>query len=51
VVKMAEARWRAGQPDAARSLLEKLLEKDPGNLAARNLLKRVRRRERRDVHH
>jgi len=42
VVKVAEARWRAGQADTARTMLEKLLEKDPANIAARNLLRRVR---------
>ena len=42
VVKQAEARWRAGQTDTARTMLERLLEKNPGNIAARNLLRRVR---------
>ena len=42
VLKYAEARWRAGQPDAARAMLDKLIEKDPGNVAAVNLRRRIR---------
>ncbi len=42
LVKLANARWRAGQPEAARSLLDKVLEKNPTNSAARNLRSRVR---------
>jgi tetratricopeptide (TPR) repeat protein len=42
VVKYAEARWRAGQPQAAIAMLDKLLEKDPDNAAARGLRWRVR---------
>jgi tetratricopeptide (TPR) repeat protein len=42
VVKLAEARWRAGNPDAARAMLDKLLERDPANAAARALRRRVR---------
>ncbi len=42
VIKLAEARWRAGQPDVARLMLEKVIEKNPENTAARNLLRRVR---------
>jgi tetratricopeptide (TPR) repeat protein len=41
-VRYATARWRAGQNDAARAILEKVLEKDPENSAARGLLRRVR---------
>ncbi len=42
VLKHAEARWRAGQPDAARTMLDKLIEKNPANAAAVNLRRRVR---------
>ena len=42
VVKLAEARWRAGQADAARAMLDKLIERDPSNNAARNLRGRIR---------
>jgi tetratricopeptide (TPR) repeat protein len=42
LVKLANARWRAGQSDVARSLLDKVLEKNPANGAARNLRSRVR---------
>jgi tetratricopeptide (TPR) repeat protein len=41
LVRFAEARWRAGQPDAARGMLEKLLERDPLNAGARGLLRRI----------
>ena len=42
VLKHAEARWRAGQPDAARAMLDKLIEKNPANAAAIDLRRRVR---------
>ena len=42
VVKLAEARWRAGNPDAARAMIDKLLEKDPANAAAKALRRRVK---------
>ena len=42
VVKQAEARWRAGQTDTARTMLEQAAREEPGNVAARNLRRRVR---------
>ena len=42
VVKLADARSRTGQTDAAKAALDKLLEKDPANAAARNLRRRLR---------
>jgi tetratricopeptide (TPR) repeat protein len=42
IVKFASARWRTGQVDAAKGLLEKLLEKEPDNAEARALLRRMR---------
>jgi tetratricopeptide (TPR) repeat protein len=42
VLKYAEARWRAGHTDAARALLDKLIEKNPANVAAVNLRRRLR---------
>jgi tetratricopeptide (TPR) repeat protein len=42
VVRYAEARWRAGQTAAAVTMLDKLIEKDPSNTAARALRRRVR---------
>jgi len=41
VVKLAEARWRVGQAEAARFMLDKLIAKNPANVAARNLRRRV----------
>jgi tetratricopeptide (TPR) repeat protein len=41
-LKLAEARWRAGETDAARTLLDKLLERDPTHTAARALRRRLR---------
>lgn len=41
-IRFATARWRVGQIDAARAMLEKVIEKDPENSAARALLRRVR---------
>jgi tetratricopeptide (TPR) repeat protein len=41
LVRQAEARWRAGQPDAARAMLDRILEKNPANVAALNLRGRV----------
>ncbi len=41
VLKLAGARWRAGQADVARSMLDKLIERNPANTAARNLRRRV----------
>ena len=41
LVRQAEARWRAGQPAAARAILDKILEKNPENVAALNLRSRV----------
>jgi tetratricopeptide (TPR) repeat protein len=40
-LRLAEARWRAGRVDAARALLDKIIEKNPANAAARNLRRRV----------
>ena len=41
-VKLAEARWRAGDVEAGRALVDKLLEKDPDHAAARALRRRMR---------
>jgi len=41
IVKLAEARWRNGQADLAKAMLDRLLEKDPANAAARNLRRRM----------
>ena len=41
VVKLADARARNGDLDVARASLDKLLEKNPGNAAARNLRRRI----------
>ena len=42
IVTFAEARWRAGEVDAARSMLDKLLESDPAHAGARALRRRIR---------
>jgi tetratricopeptide (TPR) repeat protein len=42
VIRYAEARWRAGQIDQARTLLDALLEKDPAHVMARDLRRRIR---------
>jgi tetratricopeptide (TPR) repeat protein len=42
IVKLADARLRTGQVEAARTALDKLLEKDPANAAARNVRRRIR---------
>jgi tetratricopeptide (TPR) repeat protein len=42
VIKFAEARWRAGQSEAAKTMLDRVLEKDPTNSAARTLARRIR---------
>jgi tetratricopeptide (TPR) repeat protein len=41
-VTYAEARWRAGEIDAAREMLDGLLEKEPSHAAARALRRRMR---------
>jgi tetratricopeptide (TPR) repeat protein len=41
-VKLAEAKWRAGDLAAARAMLDKVIEKDPAHTAARALRKRLR---------
>jgi tetratricopeptide (TPR) repeat protein len=41
VLRFAEARWRAGQVDAARSMLQKLLEKDPTHAGARAMMRKL----------
>jgi tetratricopeptide (TPR) repeat protein len=41
VVRFAEARWRAGNADAARTMLQKIIDKDPSHAGARALLKRM----------
>lgn len=41
-VRFATARLSMGQIDAARAMLEKVIEKDPENAAARTLLRRVK---------
>jgi tetratricopeptide (TPR) repeat protein len=41
VVKLADARARSGDVDVARASLDKLLEKNPANAAARNLRRRI----------
>jgi len=42
IVKLADARSRTGQTESAKSALDKLLEKNPANAAARNLRRRIR---------
>lgn len=42
IVKLADARSRTGQAESAKSALDKLLEKNPANSAARNLRRRIR---------
>jgi tetratricopeptide (TPR) repeat protein len=42
VVKLADARSRTGQVEPAKAALDKLLEKNPSNTAARNLRRRLR---------
>jgi tetratricopeptide (TPR) repeat protein len=42
VIKLAAARWRAGDPATAKAMLEKLLERDPENVNARALYRRIR---------
>jgi tetratricopeptide (TPR) repeat protein len=42
VIKLATARWRAGDVAGATALVDKLLEKDPENLNARVLRRRMR---------
>jgi tetratricopeptide (TPR) repeat protein len=42
VVQLATAKWRAGQLDAAKALIGKLLEKEPENGTAAALLRRLR---------
>jgi tetratricopeptide (TPR) repeat protein len=41
IVKLAEARWRNGQSDLAKTMLDRLIEKDPANTPARNLRQRM----------
>jgi tetratricopeptide (TPR) repeat protein len=41
VIKLATARWRAGDAATAAALVDKILEKDPGNLNARALRRRI----------
>ena len=41
-MRFATARWRVGQVDVARAMLEKVIEKDPQNSSARALLRRVK---------
>jgi tetratricopeptide (TPR) repeat protein len=40
LVRLAEAQLRAGQMDSARATVQRVLEKDPENAAARNLSRR-----------
>jgi tetratricopeptide (TPR) repeat protein len=42
LVRFAEARWRTGQSGTARTMVEKVLEKDPEHAAARSLSRRIR---------
>jgi tetratricopeptide (TPR) repeat protein len=42
MVAFAEARWRGGDGDAARAMLDRILEKDPAHAAARALRLRMR---------
>jgi tetratricopeptide (TPR) repeat protein len=42
MLKFAEARWRAGQAGAAKAMVDRVLEKDPANPAARALARRIR---------
>ncbi len=41
VIKLATARWRAGDVATAQAMLDKVLEKDPGNLNAQVLRRRI----------
>lgn len=41
-LKLAEARWRAGDVVAARAMVDKVLEKDPTDASARALRRRLR---------
>lgn len=41
IVKLAEARWRNGQGDLAKTMLDRLIEKDPANTPARTLRRRM----------
>ncbi len=41
VIKLATARWRAGDVAAAQLMVDKMLEKDPGNVNARALRRRI----------
>jgi tetratricopeptide (TPR) repeat protein len=41
-IRFATARWHTGQVDAARAMLERVIERDPENAAARSLLRRVK---------
>ena len=42
VLTYAEARWRAGDIEPARAMLDGLLEKEPSHAAARALRRRMR---------
>jgi tetratricopeptide (TPR) repeat protein len=42
IVRLAEARWRTGELEMARTLVDRVLEKDPAHAAARTLIRRMR---------
>jgi predicted TPR repeat methyltransferase len=44
LVRLAEAQLKAGHIDGARATVQRALEKDPENAAARNLSRRVQTR-------
>jgi tetratricopeptide (TPR) repeat protein len=44
LLRLAEAQLKAGQTDNARSSVQRALEKDPDNIAARNLSRRLQAR-------
>jgi tetratricopeptide (TPR) repeat protein len=42
IVRLAEARWRTGQAELAKTMLDRLIEKDPADTQARALRWRIR---------
>jgi tetratricopeptide (TPR) repeat protein len=42
MLKLAEAKWRAGDLAGARAIVDKIVEKDPSHTAARTLRRRMR---------
>ena len=43
MLKLAEAKWRAGDLAGARAIVDKMVEKDPSHTAARTLRRRMRK--------